>query len=87
MVEVYQTNVKTPKQAKFLLQQLFKIFPEYIINFDLEDCDNILRVESNSGTIEVVKVAALLNEFGFSAEVLPDTPKGFKGLIPFKIQT
>ena len=73
MVEVYRTNVTTRKQAKFVLNQLFKIFPEYIINFDLEDCDRILRVESVSGKIEVEKIAALLKDFGFFAMVLPDT--------------
>ncbi|HDZ14559.1 hypothetical protein LCGC14_0993210 [marine sediment metagenome] len=73
MVEVYRTNVATQKQAKFVLEQLLKIFPEYLINFDLEDCDNILRVESVSGKIEVVRIAALLNDIGFFAMVLPDT--------------
>ncbi len=75
MVEVYRTNVQNHKEAAFLLYQLGKIFPAYEINFDLEDCDHILRVESGLGTIEVFKVIALLNDFGFIGEVLPDIPE------------
>tara|TARA_R110002049_G_scaffold303286_1_gene497497 strand:- start:3796 stop:4059 length:264 start_codon:yes stop_codon:yes gene_type:complete len=78
MIEVYRTNVENPKQAKFVLKHLCKIFPDYDINFDLEDCDNILRVESLSGTIEVFQVITLLNNLGFTAAVLEDSPKSLK---------
>lgn len=81
MVEVYSTNVKNNKQADFLLHQLGKIFPAYEINFDLEDCDNILRVESGAGTIEVLQVIALLKDLGFTAQILPDTPNCAKELM------
>ena len=75
MVEVYSTNVQNQEQAEFLLYQLGKVFPAYDINFDLEDCDNILRVESVREAIDVAKIISLLNDCGFIAEVLPDTPK------------
>ncbi len=78
MVEVYRTNVGNQKQAGFLLKQLYKIFPDYKINFDLEDCDNILRVESSSDTIEVFEVIAVLVNFGFIATILEESPKCFK---------
>ena len=45
-VEIFATNVQEVSQAKDLVNILLKIFPEYLINFDLEDCDRILRVES-----------------------------------------
>jgi len=75
MVEVYSTNVQDQKQVEFILSQFGRIFPAYEINFDLEDCDNILRVESASESIDVFKIVSLLNDFGFTAEVLPDIPK------------
>ncbi|MBU3026378.1 hypothetical protein [Zobellia galactanivorans] len=78
MVEVYKTNVENPKQAKFVLKHLYKIFPDYDINFDLEDCDNILRVESLLNKIEVLQVIAVLNNLGFTAAVLEDSPKPLK---------
>jgi len=87
MVEVYSTNVKNHKQANFLLYQLEKVFPNYEINFDLENCDNILRVESSSETIEVLQVIALLNDLGFTALVLPDTSQISKELMPLEAST
>ena len=75
MVEVFSTNVESYEQAAFLLYQLGLIFPEYEINFDLEDCDNILRVKSGLDTIDVIQIIALLNDLGFVAQVLPDTPE------------
>ncbi len=74
MVEVYSTNVENHQQANFLLNQLSNIFPDYNMNFDLEDCDNILRVESDSIVIEVFQIVNLLNELGFIAQILPDNP-------------
>lgn len=74
MVEVYSTNVQNHTQADFILSQLAEIFPTYEINFDLEDCDKILRVESTLATIEVFQIIDRLNEFGFIAQVLPDIP-------------
>ena len=75
MVEVYRTSVENQKQAEFLLKHLYKIFPDYKINFDLEDCDKILRVESRSNPIDIFQVIVALANFGFTAAVLEDSPK------------
>lgn len=72
MIEVFITNVKYRKQAKFLLKELLTAFPTYRINFDLDDCDNILRVESRGEPIKVRTIQRILNELGFEAVVLPD---------------
>ncbi|MEO5910511.1 MAG: hypothetical protein ABIP95_06460 [Pelobium sp.] len=85
MVEVYSTNVKDIKQADFLLQQLGIRFPTYESNFDLDDCDNILRVKSVVEKIEVFQVIDFLNSFGFIATVLKDSPECFKESIPLDI--
>lgn len=45
MVEVFKTNVQEAVAAKQIVEQLFEHFPAYIINFDMEDCDKILRIE------------------------------------------
>jgi len=45
MVEVFKTNVKYQDHAKMLIDQIQKIFIDYKVNFDLEDCDKILRIE------------------------------------------
>jgi len=46
-VEVFQTNVQNNKTAKFIINLLQNEFPHCKINFDLEDCDKILRIEGN----------------------------------------
>jgi len=72
MVEVFKTNVKDPGQAQRLIQRVENEFKNCRANFDLEDSDNILRVECNTGVIPVCTISELLLTLGFVAEVLPD---------------
>jgi hypothetical protein len=72
MVEVFKTNVKYRDHASILVNQIHKIFPEYNSNFDLEDCDKILRVECTTGFIQTPLLVKLLAYFGCIAQVLPD---------------
>jgi hypothetical protein len=44
-VEVFKTNVPDITAAKIALQRLAQQFPGHRINFDLHDCDRILRIE------------------------------------------
>ena len=70
MVDVFKTNVECPEKARMLVSILLEHYPNSRINFDLEDCDKILRVqhqEADAGEIEM-----LLNEHGFLCEALPD---------------
>lgn len=68
MVEIFKTDIKEVKEADKVCQILMNHFPENEINFDLEDCDNILRVEGlNSVSIDVIRV---LNNYGYSCEEL-----------------
>jgi hypothetical protein len=68
MVEVFRTNVQRKRQAKVLLDILSKQFPLFHINFDLEDCDKILRVEGDNICTE--KIAGLVTESGYECGVL-----------------
>lgn len=45
MVEVFKTNVQTETDTNFIIAVIKRQFPTYKVNFDLEDCDKILRVE------------------------------------------
>ena len=67
-VEVFTTNVQEVSQANDLMNILLKIFPEYSINFDLEDCDRILRVESDS--INPEKIIRVLTAENFRCQIL-----------------
>jgi hypothetical protein len=72
MIEVFKTNVNDQGQADMLLERIHQIYTDYKANFDLEDCDKILRVKCITGSIEVSSVIDLLQDSGFNAEVLPD---------------
>ncbi|HZK95236.1 MAG TPA: hypothetical protein VFC67_13595 [Prolixibacteraceae bacterium] len=68
MVEVFKTNVEQPEQSQMLIHRIKCHVPDGDINFDLEDCDKILRVEAES--ISVQSILKLLKQHGFHAEVL-----------------
>lgn len=74
MVEVFRTNVQDADHARMLVHHIQVSFGHYEVNFDLEDCDKILRVKCNGGGIDPENVIELLNDFGFTAEVLTDSP-------------
>lgn len=68
MVEVFRTNVTRHLHARLLIQKLALHFPACKINFDLSDCDRILRVEGDQVLIE--EVTALLTKEGYLCELL-----------------
>ena len=68
MVEVFKTNVQKKTQSKMLLSILTEAFPSFKINFDLSDCDKVLRVEGD--TMEAFRIIMLVKEYGFNCEVL-----------------
>lgn len=72
MVEVFKTNITKSKQAKQVIEKLNRQFPSYQVNFDLEDCDNILRVESVDTSIEVRHLLEFIKSIGFKVSPLPD---------------
>lgn len=67
-VEVFRTNVRRKRQARVLLNILAKQFPMFKINFDLEDCDKILRVEGSN--VRQEKITKLVTENGYYCDVL-----------------
>jgi hypothetical protein len=68
MIYVFKTSVKTKVQAKQLKPHFAKLLPDAKWNFDLEDCDNILRVDSNENI--VLPVIRILNDHRFDCEEL-----------------
>lgn len=72
MIEVFKTDVNHRDHARLLIKEIRKTFSGYAVNFDLDDCDRILRVKSVGEDIQSVRLISLLKHFGFHAEVLPD---------------
>jgi hypothetical protein len=68
MVLVFKTNVDTLSKVKRISSKLNRLFPKSKWNFDLEDCDNILRFESDNDI--VAEVVILMKVTGFECEVL-----------------
>jgi hypothetical protein len=69
MVEVYRTNINDESVAQLMLQQLKELLPHCSCNFDLEDCDRILRIENPLKT-DLSEVSGLFYRCGHLAEVL-----------------
>lgn len=69
-VEVFKTNVANTETAGMLIAHIHSTFSHFNANFDLHDCDNILRVTSHS-EIDPSLLIGLLATHGFQAEVLP----------------
>lgn len=72
MVEVFRTNVRSGEEARMLVAVIEATFGNYKANFDLEDCDRILRVKTQWDPVQPWPLIRLLKRFGFNAEVLPD---------------
>lgn len=67
MVEVFKTDVGKA-QALTLLALLESTFPHFRINFDLEDCDRVLRVEGQNICCDTI--ISLLNRHGCYCAIL-----------------
>jgi hypothetical protein len=68
MIYVFKTSVKTKIQAKKLEPHIDKILPLAKWNFDLEDCDKILRIDCEENI--VLRIIDLLNIHKFYCEEL-----------------
>lgn len=68
MVEVFKTNIADKLTAHMVTAELHGHYPNGRINFDLDDCDNILRVECDNVAAE--HITNLLTNKGFYCEVL-----------------
>ena len=67
MVKIFKTDVSEKRKAENILPILQKEFPRLKINFDLDDCDNILRVEGKRISIE--KIILVMEKQKYVCEV------------------
>jgi len=68
-VLIFKTSVATTTQVSKIHPLLTSLSDIKQYNFDLEDCDNILRVVSSG--VEPQTISHMLNIAGFSCEELP----------------
>jgi len=67
-VEVFKTNVNEIETSEQLIQQVLNHYPHSRVNFDMEDCDRILRIEADMVVPE--KIIEILTANGYLCEVL-----------------
>ncbi|KAA5825688.1 hypothetical protein FPF71_07195 [Algibacter amylolyticus] len=70
MVFVFKTSISSKKTIKLLTPHLNKLLADSNWNFDLEDCDNILRIDSQVNIVK--KTIEILNDNGIKCEELPE---------------
>ncbi|MBS1980775.1 MAG: hypothetical protein OJF59_001869 [Cytophagales bacterium] len=70
MVLVFKTSVDDQLSVKTLRPELDRLAGKGNWNFDLADCDNILRIASEK--VHPKKAIQLLDCFGFHCEELED---------------
>ena len=68
MIEVFKTTIQNANEAKEITQKLLDYYPLIKINFDLEDCDKILRIEGSE--VDYNCIVVLLESTGFKFELL-----------------
>jgi hypothetical protein len=69
-VLVFKTTVETPEQSKSLKPRLDQLAGTGRWNFDLSDCDKILRIASPH--VRAESTIGLLQKFGFACAELED---------------
>jgi hypothetical protein len=68
MVEIFSTNVRRASQAKEIVAFLTIQFPGIKINFDLSDCDRVLKIAGKNLVPE--KVMIMVRQKGFECRPL-----------------
>ena len=72
MVEIFKTSVNSKRQANKLLKSLSTCLPAYHFNFDLDNCDRILRAQSNGVPIETTRVIETVKDHEIEITLLED---------------
>jgi hypothetical protein len=67
-VEIFKTNVYRIKDAQRIVATLVSLFSSYKINFDLDDEERILRIESSQLEIETNSIVSKMFEWGYRCE-------------------
>lgn len=70
IVEVFRTNVQDERDAGMIINRLQQKFPGSRVNFDLQDCDKVLRIVSYPDQLDFDQVVEEVNISGFSIEAL-----------------
>lgn len=68
MIEIFKTNVEVEEQCYAIISTLINTFSFIKVNFDLEDCDKIMRVEGSDFSVD--QIMEKVRILGYRCEVL-----------------
>jgi hypothetical protein len=69
-IEVFKTNVGSKRAAKIILEEIGMHQPEYKCNFDLEDCDKVLRIETGGANVDAELIFSILGKNNHEGAIL-----------------
>jgi len=72
IVKIFKTDVQDQLIARHIAFFIQHAFSHCRVNFDLEDCDKILRIESQQKSIEDAEIQLLVTKCGYYCEPLQD---------------
>ncbi len=70
IVQVFKTDVPDREVARIIIFLLQRDFSQCRINFDLDDCDRILRIESRQTSVDESRIGSLIGQVGYHCEPL-----------------
>jgi len=70
IVEIFKTSIRNDEDADKIGTSLLALYPVYKINFDLEDEENILRIETDKFEIKADEIINYMIELGYSCELI-----------------
>jgi len=68
-VEIFRTYVQHAHQAEKICKILSQKLTDKVVNFDLDDCDKILRIESVY--IDTLRIQHIMEILGYSCDLIP----------------
>ncbi|MEM6522715.1 MAG: hypothetical protein AAGF85_20680 [Bacteroidota bacterium] len=69
MIEIFATNIRSIKDARIVEGLFCIVFPRLDVNFDLDDRDRILRVQSTV-PIDSKSIVGYMRNLGFAARLI-----------------
>lgn len=68
MIVVFATNISNKDTAREVIETLLEKYSNFIFSIDVEDCDNVLRVEGSF--FKRTDIIAFVQALGFDCEEL-----------------
>lgn len=69
-IAVYKTDIDNKASANAITDVFCRQFPGCEASFDLEDRDNVLRIEIRNGVIKEKTITEIIEDFGYKIETL-----------------